>query len=71
MLGKPVPEYLLQHMPKGDPMQHLPVAKKIVGVAATKFVGGVKLSTTHEDEDTDAGNDELNSVSFATKSASK
>lgn len=56
MLGKPVPEYLLNYHPQGDPMQNLPVQKKVVGVSATKFVGGVKLSTTHGEEEEHAGN---------------
>jgi zinc finger RNA-binding protein len=51
MLGKPIPEHLLINMPQGDPMQHLPVSKKIVGVSSTKFVGGLKLSTNLDEDD--------------------
>lgn len=64
MLGKPIPEYLLAYQPKGDPMQNFPVVKKVVGVSATKFVGGVKLSSMHGEEDDGANANDSESVSF-------
>ncbi|KAI6197586.1 hypothetical protein M3Y94_01242100 [Aphelenchoides besseyi] len=48
-MGKIVPPALLIE-PEGDPLTNLPVMKKIVGVTATKFVGGVKLSTTGDEQ---------------------
>lgn len=44
-------------------MQNLPVQKKVVGVPATKFIGGVRLTTTHEGEmEEDPVVEEINSV---------
>ncbi|KAI6221870.1 DZF domain containing protein [Aphelenchoides fujianensis] len=48
-MGRPVPESLFVE-PLGDPLANLPVVKKIVGVQTTKFVGGVQLSITGNEE---------------------
>ncbi|CAD5206945.1 unnamed protein product [Bursaphelenchus okinawaensis] len=55
-MGKPIPESVINViMPHGEPTQHLPVNKKVVGVTSTAFVGGKDLTTTkngEEEEDT-------------------
>jgi hypothetical protein len=64
MLGKPIPEYLLEYQPKGDPMMNLPVVKKVVGVSATKFIGGIKLSNTQEEDESAISSNEPENVCF-------
>lgn len=56
-LGKTIPENSGPSEPLGDPLENLPVTKKVVGVSATKFVGGLNLKTTEKDNDDDIGDE--------------